>query len=782
MTTGPTGWTGWTGPTGNTGPTGPTGWTGWTGPTGSPSVVTGPTGWTGWTGPTGSPSVVTGPTGPAGPAGSGGGGGGGGSVSITGSTGWGSVLTVATGGTGVYGNSNMTFDGLNLTVTASTVSIFNGSSSITAYGSGNDTLTLQSSCNAYSNAVASLGFATTTASYPLARIYAVDAATTGTDMSQLVFQTAKLPTNSFTSNYTYTGTCNTLTVPAGVTSLQVQMWGAGGAGGSSVSGGAGAFVQGLLSVTPGMILTILVGNGGSNSGSVIFGGGGANANMNFASVAGGGRSAIQLVLSNQPTPINVTNAASGGGSSVTITTNIAHGLATAQPVILSGMSPYNGTFVITGVPTSNTFTVSNAATGTVTLASPSIVAELCDAGGGGGSYSSGYGGYGTYSGVGGNGSGASTYAGQGGPQYNAASPQVGGLGGGATLSTGGAGSPLQGQGNYGGGNYCGGGGGGYYGGGQGGDGTGGTNTGGGGGGSSYTSLLASVTGSNATYNSGTNGSSTIAYSGAPGTGISGYSAGVAAGGKGAGVGASASLGGKGQIIVSTLSINALSEAMRVNSNGYLGIATAAPAYTLDVTGTSRITSNLGVGVAPLATAGSINVSNGYYVNGVQLSGGSAISTYSNAGAVLFATGTSTGLQGSSNLFFSNTSNLGIQTTTPATALDVNGGVTIRNGYRPLYSNVASGTSLTVAANSYGTHFNITTTTLTAITLPTVTWASDSNAYWVFRNNTSSYLPITFTYTGSYTTAPTNPVTIPPANSVTMMLTYPGGSTSNYVLF
>jgi hypothetical protein len=141
----------------------------------------------------------------------------------------------------------------------------------------------------------------------------------------------------------------------------------------------------------------------------------------------------------------------------------------------------------------------------------------------------------------------------------------------------------------------------------------------------------------------------------------------------------------------------------------------------------------------------------------------------------------TGLFGNSNLFFDGTS-LGIQTTTPATTLDVNGGITIRNGYRPLYSNVSSGTSLTVAANAYGYHFNITTTALSAITLPTIEWATDSNAYWVFRNNTGNYLPITFTYTGTYTTAPANPVTIPPANSVTMLMSFPGGTTSNYVLF
>jgi hypothetical protein len=133
------------------------------------------------------------------------------------------------------------------------------------------------------------------------------------------------------------------------------------------------------------------------------------------------------------------------------------------------------------------------------------------------------------------------------------------------------------------------------------------------------------------------------------------------------------------------------------------------------------------------------------------------------------------------LFFNTTSNfLGIQTTTPATALDVNGGVTIRNGYRPLYSNVTT-SSLTVASTSYGTHYNITTSLLSAITLPAVVGSSDSNAYWVFRNNSGTYLSVTFTYTTAGTTFPANPVTIPPANSVTMMVTYPS-SVLGYVLF
>ena len=226
-----------------------------------------------------------------------------------------------------------------------------------------------------------------------------------------------------------------------------------------------------------------------------------------------------------------------------------------------------------------------------------------------------------------------------------------------------------------------------------------------------------------------------------------------------------------------------SNSTQVFSISGLGNLSNSNATSNNIGGSTLSNSILTVGAATAGstTTGSVNVAGGYFVNGVALTGGSAISTYSNAGAVLFATGTSTGLQGSSNLFFSNSSNLGIQTTTPATALDVNGGVTIRNGYRPTYSNVSSGTSFTVPSTAYGTHFNITASSITGITLPTVVGSTDSNAYWVFRNNTAGYLSITFTYTTAGTTYPTNPVTIPPANSLTMMVTFPS-SVLGYVLF
>lgn len=139
------------------------------------------------------------------------------------------------------------------------------------------------------------------------------------------------------------------------------------------------------------------------------------------------------------------------------------------------------------------------------------------------------------------------------------------------------------------------------------------------------------------------------------------------------------------------------------------------------------------------------------------------------GSVLTVATGGTGLFGNSNMTFSGS------------ILDVTGGANIRNGVRQLYSNVSSGTSLTISSNTYGTHYNITASSLTGITLPTVTPSSDSNAYWVFRNSSGAYLSITFTYTTAGTVYPTNPVSIPPENSVAMMVTYPS-SVLGYVLF
>jgi len=76
----------------------------------------------------------------------------------------------------------------------------------------------------------------------------------------------------------------TWTVPAGVTRVMVEMWGAGGGGsngtpgpGFGIGGGGGGYARAFLRVTPGTVYSIQVGGGGANgqagnNSSLVFGG------------------------------------------------------------------------------------------------------------------------------------------------------------------------------------------------------------------------------------------------------------------------------------------------------------------------------------------------------------------------------------------------------------------------------------------------------------------------------------------------------------------------------
>lgn len=67
------------------------------------------------------------------------------------------------------------------------------------------------------------------------------------------------------TTFNWTGSVQTYTVPAGVTQIQVDLYGAGaGAATGETPGtaGKGAHVSTLLTVTPGQVLDVYVGGGG----------------------------------------------------------------------------------------------------------------------------------------------------------------------------------------------------------------------------------------------------------------------------------------------------------------------------------------------------------------------------------------------------------------------------------------------------------------------------------------------------------------------------------------
>ena len=136
-----------------------------------------------------------------------------------------------------------------------------------------------------------------------------------------------------TTIFTYTGANQSLLIPASISpaTITVYIWGAGGGGGhtgtqGATAGGAGAYVQGTLTVTPNNSLTIIVGGGGAHgtTGSAYGGGGSANAGGTYG--GGGGRSAIQL------SGTELVNAGGGGGAGY----DCSGGYANFSPTINGG--------------------------------------------------------------------------------------------------------------------------------------------------------------------------------------------------------------------------------------------------------------------------------------------------------------------------------------------------------------------------------------------------------------------------------------------------------------
>jgi len=135
--------------------------------------------------------------------------------------------------------------------------------------------------------------------------------------------------------FNHTGALQTYTVPSGVTAINLRMWGGAGGGSGTVNarGGAGAYINGNLTVTPGQSLKVIVGGGGAAgaAGGAPGGyGGGGNGDTSYG-VGGGGRSAIQTSGGTE-----LVDAGGGGGCGGDA---LYGGCANYSPTLAIGTNP-----------------------------------------------------------------------------------------------------------------------------------------------------------------------------------------------------------------------------------------------------------------------------------------------------------------------------------------------------------------------------------------------------------------------------------------------------------
>jgi hypothetical protein len=109
--------------------------------------------------------------------------------------------------------------------------------------------------------------------------------------------------------FSYTGTHQNITVPAGCTTATIKAWGAGGRGGYLLAGGGGGFASKTFSgLTAGSSWSVLVGQGANGSSATYGGGGAGGANSTCNAGAGGGFSGVFA-----GSPLIIAGGGGGGG-------------------------------------------------------------------------------------------------------------------------------------------------------------------------------------------------------------------------------------------------------------------------------------------------------------------------------------------------------------------------------------------------------------------------------------------------------------------------------------
>jgi len=257
------------------------------------------------------------------------------------------------------------------------------------------------------------GLTTTTTYY--VRAYATNSAGT-TYGDQVSFITA------IQTEFNYTGGVQTFTVPAGITSVTIEVWGAeGGVDGSPSSGGLGGYAIGTLAVSAGSTLYLYVGGQGqsggatdrNNAGGWNGGGYGGFDNSSQTKNGGGGGGASDVRNGGQALENRVIVVGGGGGSANSASGGNGGGTSgTAGTTFNTGIGGGGGTQSSGGTVSTTAW---GASAGSLGLGgNGSTNQNAWGSAGGGGGYYGGGGGTGTAihgSGYAGGGGGGSSYTG-----------------------------------------------------------------------------------------------------------------------------------------------------------------------------------------------------------------------------------------------------------------------------------------------------------------------------------------------------------------------------------
>lgn len=120
--------------------------------------------------------------------------------------------------------------------------------------------------------------------------------------------------------FSYTGSAQAWTVPSGVTAIYAKVWGAGGGGGRlsgwnyGMDGGGGGHSRGIIPVTAGSTLYIIVGGPGTPTAGGYAGGGAPSASGSYCA-GGGGYSGIFVTAASNGNEMIVAGGGGGGGAS-----------------------------------------------------------------------------------------------------------------------------------------------------------------------------------------------------------------------------------------------------------------------------------------------------------------------------------------------------------------------------------------------------------------------------------------------------------------------------------